>query len=124
MDKEDRGVGRQRDPKGRRVLSLDHGLASGKLIERGTRSAEAEYFAQERDTRRDDTVQELMGALSETHREVLYMRFYDRMTLTEIAVRRGCSKQAVHRMIHRALKEMTHAIASKGRDTYKAQGEM
>lgn len=59
-----------------------------------------------------DVVQEVVGALKPQWQEVLYLRYYDQLTLQEIADIRGVSRQAVGAMVKRAHRAMTEALAA------------
>ena len=50
-----------------------------------------------------ETVRPLIAALSERHRNVLMLRFFENMTQTQIAERIGCSQMHVSRLIAQAL---------------------
>ena len=57
-----------------------------------------------------ETVRPLIAALSERHRNVLMLRFFENMTQTQIAERVGCSQMHVSRLIAQALRTLRDQI--------------
>ena len=57
-----------------------------------------------------ETVRPLIAALSERHRNVLMLRFFENMTQTEIAKRIGCSQMHVSRLIAQALSSLRDQV--------------
>lgn len=64
---------------------------------------------------RDQLRRGLLG-LSNTHREVLVLRFYDDMDTTEICAVLGCSRETFAVRLHRALRALRVAIAQESVD--------
>jgi RNA polymerase sigma-70 factor, ECF subfamily len=55
-------------------------------------------------------------ALSNTHREILVLRFYDDLDAPEMCAMLGCSREALAVRLHRALRALRVAIAKDSAD--------
>jgi RNA polymerase sigma-70 factor (ECF subfamily) len=64
---------------------------------------------------RDQLRRALLG-LSNTHREVLVLRFYDDLDVTEMCAVLGCSREALAVRLHRALRALRLAVAQESVD--------
>jgi len=62
-----------------------------------------------------ETVRPLIASLSERHRTVLLLRFFENMTQTEIAERIGCSQMHVSRLVAQALCVLRDRIGQSDR---------
>ena len=51
-----------------------------------------------------------MGLLTTDHREVLVLRFYNELTIPEIAMALGCAQGTVKSRLSRALKSLEQAL--------------
>jgi RNA polymerase sigma-70 factor, ECF subfamily len=63
-----------------------------------------------------DQLQRAMGQLSNNHREVLVLRFYDDLDVPEICAVLGCSREALAVRLHRALRALRLAVAKESAD--------
>jgi RNA polymerase sigma-70 factor (ECF subfamily) len=63
-----------------------------------------------------DQLQRAMRQLSNTHREVLVLRFYDDLDVPEICAVLGCSREALAVRVHRALRALRLAVAKGAAD--------
>jgi RNA polymerase sigma-70 factor (ECF subfamily) len=63
-----------------------------------------------------DQLQRAMRQLSNTHREVLVLRFYDDLDVPEICAVLGCSREALAVRLHRALRALRLAVAKESAD--------
>jgi RNA polymerase sigma-70 factor, ECF subfamily len=63
-----------------------------------------------------DQLQRAMCQLSNNHREVLVLRFYDDLDVSEICSVLGCSREALAVRIHRALRALRLAVAKEATD--------
>jgi RNA polymerase sigma-70 factor (ECF subfamily) len=63
-----------------------------------------------------DQLQRAMRQLSNNHREVLVLRFYDDLDVPEICAVLGCSREALAVRIHRALRALRLAVAKEATD--------
>ena len=63
-----------------------------------------------------DQVQRALRQLSNNHREVLVLRFYDDLEVPEICAVLGCSREALAVRLHRALRALRLAVAKESAD--------
>jgi RNA polymerase sigma-70 factor (ECF subfamily) len=63
-----------------------------------------------------DQLQRAMRQLSNNHREVLVLRFYDDLDVPEICAVLGCSREALAVRLHRALRALRLAVAKESVD--------
>jgi RNA polymerase sigma-70 factor (ECF subfamily) len=63
-----------------------------------------------------DQLRRALLSLSNTHREVLVLRFYDDMDTPEICAVLGCSRETFAVRLHRALRALRVAIAKESAD--------
>jgi RNA polymerase sigma-70 factor, ECF subfamily len=63
-----------------------------------------------------DQLRRALQGLSNTHREVLVLRFYDDLDTTEICAILGCSREALAVRLHRALRALRLAVAKESAD--------
>ena len=63
-----------------------------------------------------DQLQRAMRQLSNNHREVLVLRFYDDLDVPEICAVLGCSREALAVRLHRALRALRLAVAKESAD--------
>ena len=63
-----------------------------------------------------DQLQRAMRQLSNNHREVLVLRFYDDLDVPEICAVLGCSREAFAVRLHRALRALRLAVAKEATD--------
>jgi RNA polymerase sigma-70 factor, ECF subfamily len=63
-----------------------------------------------------DQLRRALQGLSNSHQEVLVLRFYDDLDLTEICAVLGCSREALAVRLHRALRALRLAIAKESAD--------
>jgi RNA polymerase sigma-70 factor (ECF subfamily) len=63
-----------------------------------------------------DQLQHALLGLSNTHREVLVLRFYDDLDVPEICAVLGCSREALAVRLHRALRALRLAVAKESAD--------
>lgn len=63
-----------------------------------------------------DQVRNALRQLSNNHREVLVLRFYDDLDVPEICAVLGCSREALAVRLHRALRALRLAVAKESAD--------
>lgn len=63
-----------------------------------------------------DQMRRALLSLSNTHREVLVLRFYDDMDTSEICAVLGCSRETFAVRLHRALRALRVAVARESAD--------
>jgi RNA polymerase sigma-70 factor (ECF subfamily) len=63
-----------------------------------------------------DQLQRALGQLTNNHREVLALRFYDDLDVPEICAVLGCSREALAVRVHRALRALRLAVAQEASD--------
>lgn len=63
-----------------------------------------------------DQLQRALRGLSNAHREVLVLRFYDDLDVPEICAILGCSREAMAVRLHRALRALRLAVAKESAD--------
>ena len=63
-----------------------------------------------------DQVQRALRQLSNNHREVIVLRFYDDLEVPEICAVLGCSREALAVRLHRALRALRLAVAKESAD--------
>jgi RNA polymerase sigma-70 factor (ECF subfamily) len=63
-----------------------------------------------------DQLRRALLSLSNTHREVLVLRFYDDMDTSEICAVLGCSRETFAVRLHRALRALRVAVARESAD--------
>lgn len=61
-----------------------------------------------------DVVKEALAALSESAREVIYLRFYDGLSYEQISAVLGISEQAINGRLRRAKKKLAEYLRRKG----------
>ncbi len=63
-----------------------------------------------------DQLRRALLRLSEGHRELLVMRFYDELDTEELCAAFGCSREALAVRLHRALRALRQAVAREAAD--------
>jgi RNA polymerase sigma-70 factor (ECF subfamily) len=63
-----------------------------------------------------DQLQRALRQLTNNHREVLVLRFYDDLDVPEICAVLGCSREALAVRVHRALRALRLAVAQEATD--------
>jgi RNA polymerase sigma-70 factor, ECF subfamily len=63
-----------------------------------------------------DQLRRALSCLSSSYREVLVLRFYDDLDVSEICAVLGCSREALAVRIHRALRALRMAVAKESAD--------
>jgi RNA polymerase sigma-70 factor (ECF subfamily) len=61
-----------------------------------------------------EAVRKAIAALSASHREVIFLRYYDGMTYERIAAVLGISEQAINGRLRRAKKEIAEYLGRNG----------
>jgi RNA polymerase sigma-70 factor (ECF subfamily) len=63
-----------------------------------------------------DQLRRALSQLSNNHREVLVLRFYDDLDVPEMCAVLGCSREAFAVRLHRALRALRLAVAKESAD--------
>jgi RNA polymerase sigma-70 factor (ECF subfamily) len=70
--------------------------------------------AEEKENPASDAVREALAGLSESAREVIYLRFYDCLSYEQISAVLGISEQAINGRLRRAKRKMAEYLRHKG----------